>query len=161
MARDQAYSFTYESPVTGEDQQGQSPTLTSSFSSFLVNDNTPLSASEGPRIAVEKGDFLFDARVTDLKLDAIHGEVFLGKFPALSDTLVPVNRGIGERMQKIEIPQEGFNGSILSSIHGRRNHTIGPGELDQLNVMVSESVIRWAACSHIPTAPSLRLSLVC
>nr|TKR97430.1 hypothetical protein D5086_0000210750 [Populus alba] len=156
IARDQAYSFTYESPVTGEDQQGQSPTLTSSFSSFLVNDNTPCSASEGfsfsnhdesgaielssmlsftffsPRIAVEKGDFLFDAKVTDSKLDAIHGEVFPGKLPALSDTLVPVNRGIGERMQKIEIPQEGFNGSILSSIHGRRNHTIGPGELDQL-----------------------------
>ncbi|KAL3609973.1 hypothetical protein D5086_000993 [Populus alba] len=97
IARDQAYSFTYESPVTGEDQQGQSPTLTSSFSSFLVNDNTPCSASEGfsfsnhdesgaielssmlsftffsPRIAVEKGDFLFDAKVTDSKLDAIHG----------------------------------------------------------------------------------------
>ncbi|KAG6788385.1 hypothetical protein POTOM_004450 [Populus tomentosa] len=104
IARDQAYSFTYESPVTGD----------------------------CPRIAVEKGDFLFDAKVTDSKLDAIHGEVFPGKLPALSDTLVPVNRGIGERMQKIEIPQGGFNGSILSSIHGRRNHTIGPGKLDQL-----------------------------
>lgn len=90
------------------------------------------------------------------KLSFLAGaEVFSGKLPALSDTLVPVNRGIGERMQKIEIPQEGFNGSILSSIHGRRNHTIGPGELDQLNVMVSESVIRWAACSHIPTAHHL------
>jgi hypothetical protein len=64
-------------------------------------------------------------------------------------------------MQKIEIRQEGFNGSKLSSIHGRRNHTIGLGELDQLNVMVTESVIRWASCGHIPTAPSLRLSLVC
>eukprot|EP00258_Populus_trichocarpa_P033457 XP_024449476.1 uncharacterized protein LOC7478078 [Populus trichocarpa] len=114
-----------------------------------------------PRIAVEKGDFLFDAKVTESKLDAIHGEVLLGKLPALSDTFVPVNRGIGEMMQKIEIRQEGFNGSKLSSIHGRRNHTIGLGELDQLNVMVTESVIRWASCSHIPTAPSLRLSLVC
>ncbi|XP_061964365.1 uncharacterized protein LOC133688767 [Populus nigra] len=114
-----------------------------------------------PRIAVEKGDFLFDAKVTDSKLDAIHGEVLLGKLPALSDTFVPVNRAIGEMMQKIEIRQEGFNGSKLSSIHGRRNHTIGLGELDQLNIMVTESVIRWASCSHIPTAPSLRLSLVC
>ncbi|KAG6791770.1 hypothetical protein POTOM_000903 [Populus tomentosa] len=107
IARDQAYSFTYESPVTGEDQQGQSPTLTSSFSSFLVNDNTPCSASEVLELQLRKGDFLFDAKVTDSKLDAIHGEVFPGKLPALSDTLVPVNRGIGERMQKIEIPQEG------------------------------------------------------
>lgn len=80
-----------------------SPTLTSSFSSFLVNDKTPRSASEGfsfsnhdesgadaielssmlsftfvsPRIAVEKGDFLFDAKVTDSKLDAIHGGTYV------------------------------------------------------------------------------------
>jgi hypothetical protein len=75
--------------------------LTSSFSSFLVNDYTPRSASEGfsfsnhdesgaielssmlrftffsPRIAVEKGDFLFDAKVTDSKLDAIHGGTYV------------------------------------------------------------------------------------
>ena len=96
------------------------------------------------------------------KLSLLAGaEVLLGKLPALSDTFVPVNRGIGEMIQKIETRQEGFNGSKLSSIHGRRNHTIGLGELDQLNVMVTESVIRWASCSHIATAPSLRLSLVC
>ncbi|KAL9406384.1 hypothetical protein Peur_003356 [Populus x canadensis] len=151
IARDQAYSFTYESPVTGEDQQGQSPTLTSSFSSFLVNDNTPRSASEvcSSMNYYSKLSFLAGA------------EVLLGKLPALSDTFVPVNRAIGEMMQKIEIRQEGFNGSKLSSIHGRRNHTIGLGELDQHNIMVTESVIRWASCSHIPTAASLRLSLVC
>uniref|UniRef100_A0A6N2KSX4 Uncharacterized protein n=1 Tax=Salix viminalis TaxID=40686 RepID=A0A6N2KSX4_SALVM len=130
---DQASSFTYESPETGEDQQGQSHTLASSFSSFLVNDNTLyhdesggielsspvssiLSLTFSPRIAVER-DFLFDTEGTDSKLDAIHKEVFLGKLPALSDTFVPVNRGIGEMTQKIEIRQEGFNGSKLSSIH--------------------------------------------
>ncbi|KAF9689396.1 hypothetical protein SADUNF_Sadunf01G0087900 [Salix dunnii] len=187
IARDQACSFTYESPVTGEDQQRQSHTLTSSFSSFLVNDNTLCSASGGfslrnhdesggielpspvssilsftfsPRIAVER-DFLFDTEGTDSKLDAIHKEVFLGKLPALSDNFVPVNRGIGEMTQKIGIRQEGFNGSKLSSIHSRRNHTIGLGELGQFNIMVTESVIRWASCTHIPTAPSLGLSLVC
>ncbi|KAJ6714536.1 CALCIUM-DEPENDENT PROTEIN KINASE 34-LIKE [Salix viminalis] len=104
IAQDQASSFTYESPETGEDQQGQSHTLASSFSSFLVNDNTLCSASGGfsfrnhdesggielsspvssilsltfsPRIAVER-DFLFDTEGTDSKLDAIHKEVFLG-----------------------------------------------------------------------------------
>jgi hypothetical protein len=30
-----------------------------------------------PRIAVEKGDFLFDAKVTDSKLDAIHGGTYV------------------------------------------------------------------------------------
>ncbi|CAK7335436.1 unnamed protein product [Dovyalis caffra] len=189
IARDQAYSFTYESP-TGEDQQGQSPTLTSSFSSFLVSDNTPCSATGGfsfsnhdesgaiefsspvssmlsftffsPSTAVEKGDFLFGSKACESKLNTIHAEPVLGKLPALSDTFIPVHRGIGEMMQKIEFRREGFNGSKLSSIHSsRRHHTIGLGELDQFNIMVTESVIRWASCTHIPTAPSLRLSLVC
>ncbi|KAG5228416.1 calcium-dependent protein [Salix suchowensis] len=84
-------------------------------------------------------DFLFDTEGTDSKLDAIHKEVSLGKLPALSDTFVPVNRGIGEMTQKIEIRQEGFNGSKLSSIHSRRNHTIGLGELDQFIIIVTDS----------------------
>jgi hypothetical protein len=88
-------------------------------------------------------------------------ESVLRQLPALSATSAPVHRGIEEMMQKIEFPREGCNGSKLSSIHSRRNHTIGLGELDQLNIMVTESVIRWASCTHIPTAPSLRLSLVC
>lgn len=189
IAKDQAYSFTYELPVTGGDQQGHSPTPTSSFSSFLVNDNTPCSASGGfsfsnhdepgatefsspilsmlsftffsPITEVDKGDFSFGTKATVSKWDAIHGESVLRKLPALSATSAPVHRGIEEMMQKIEFPREGGNGSKLSSIHSRRNHTIGLGELDQLNIMVTESVIRWASCTHIPTAPSLRLSLVC
>ncbi|KAJ6415263.1 hypothetical protein OIU84_004119 [Salix udensis] len=188
-ALDQAYSFTYELPVTAGDQQGHSPTPTSSFSSFQVNDNTACSASGGfsfsnndesgvtelsspissmlsfafssPTTEVDKGDFSFGTKATESKWDAIHGEAVLQKLPALSPTFAPVHRGIGEMMLKIEFPREGFSGSKLTSIHSRRNHTIGLGELDQLNIMVTESVIRWASCTHIPTAPSLRLSLVC
>ncbi|KAJ1692729.1 hypothetical protein LUZ63_009427 [Rhynchospora breviuscula] len=51
-----------------------------------------------------------------------------------------------------------------SSNHGnrrKRNHTIGLGELDQLDLTVSESVIRWASCTDFSMAPSLRSSLVC
>ncbi|KAG0484307.1 hypothetical protein HPP92_008386 [Vanilla planifolia] len=47
-------------------------------------------------------------------------------------------------------------------LRSRRNHTIGMGELEQLDVMVvSESVIRWASCVHLSGAASLRASLVC
>lgn len=46
-------------------------------------------------------------------------------------------------------------------IHSKRNHTIGLGELVQLDLMISESIIRWASCTQLPSAPSLRLSLVC
>jgi hypothetical protein len=36
-----------------------------------------------PRIAVEKGDFLFDAKVTDSKLDAIDGGTLLSSLSCL------------------------------------------------------------------------------
>ncbi|VFQ80583.1 unnamed protein product [Cuscuta campestris] len=52
------------------------------------------------------------------------------------------------------------SGSRMPGIHNssRRNHTIGLGELD---FMVTESVIRWASCTCLSTATSLRSSLVC
>lgn len=105
IAKDQAYSFTYELPVTGGDQQGHSPTPTSSCSSFLVNDNTPCSASGGfsfsnhdepgatefsspilsmlsftffsPITEVDKGDFSFGTKATESKWDAIHGGTYV------------------------------------------------------------------------------------
>ncbi|KAL0920559.1 hypothetical protein M5K25_009702 [Dendrobium thyrsiflorum] len=46
-------------------------------------------------------------------------------------------------------------------LRSKRNHTIGLGEHEQLDLMVSESVIRWASCTHLPSAASLRSSLVC
>lgn len=51
--------------------------------------------------------------------------------------------------------------SRTSGLRSKRNHTIGLGELEQLDLMVSESVIRWASCTHLPSAASLRSSLVC
>ena len=51
--------------------------------------------------------------------------------------------------------------SRVIGMHSRRNHTIGLGELDQLDLIVSESIIRWASCTHLPSAASLRSSLVC
>lgn len=52
-------------------------------------------------------------------------------------------------------------GSKMFSVHSKRNRTIGLGECEPLDFMVSESVIRWASCTHLSTAPSLRSSLVC
>ena len=63
--------------------------------------------------------------------------------------------------QKTEFRRGGPNGSRLAGIHSKRNHTIGLGEFDHFDLMVTESVIHWASCTHIPTVPSLRLSLVC
>lgn len=46
-------------------------------------------------------------------------------------------------------------------INSRRNHTIGAGEREHLDVAVAESVIRWASCTNLSTTHSLRASLVC
>ncbi|OEL22573.1 Calcium-dependent protein kinase 17 [Dichanthelium oligosanthes] len=48
-----------------------------------------------------------------------------------------------------------------TGINSRRNHTIGAGEREHLDVAVAESVIRWASCTNLSTTHSLRASLVC
>ncbi|MCL7049715.1 hypothetical protein MKW94_018980 [Papaver nudicaule] len=52
------------------------------------------------------------------------------------------------------------SGAGVLSIHNKRHHTIGLGELVQLD-LITESVVRWASCTHVSGAPSLRSSLVC
>lgn len=74
--------------------------------------------------------------------------------------LFPIKHGAGD-MERKEIRKGGTSGPKVAGIHSKRNHTIGLGELNQLDIIVTESVIRWASCTDIPTASSLRLSLVC
>lgn len=60
-----------------------------------------------------------------------------------------------------DLKKGGSSGSKMLGIQNRRNNTISLGELEQFDLMVTESVIRWASCVHLPTAMSLRSSLVC
>ncbi|KAG2609102.1 calcium-dependent protein kinase 17-like [Panicum virgatum] len=53
------------------------------------------------------------------------------------------------------------NQSRVAGVNSRRNHTIGAGEREPLDVAVAESVIRWASCTNLSTTHSLRASLVC
>eukprot|EP01018_Ginkgo_biloba_P012780 Gb_22778 [translate_table: standard] len=46
-------------------------------------------------------------------------------------------------------------------LHNRENRTIGLGELEQLDLNVSESIIRWASCTHLSGATSFQSPLVC
>ncbi|KAL5751096.1 hypothetical protein ACOSP7_025699 [Xanthoceras sorbifolium] len=180
MARNQDYSFR-------DRNLEQSPAFTckSSFSTFLVDDGTRCSANGGfsfssccesnaidfsspipsmpsfvflsPSSAVEQGNISLGFKVNVSKLDEEPGESNLTKLFVL-----PVDHESGEMEHKTEVRSAGIGGSRILGIHiKRRNHTIGLGEFDQLNLMVTESVIRWASCTDIPTAPSLRLSLVC
>ncbi|XP_065858156.1 calcium-dependent protein kinase 26 isoform X1 [Euphorbia lathyris] len=191
VTRDQDYSFGYESTITGECQQEQPLVLASPFSSILADVSTPCVSSgfsfsycsesgvaEFPsqipsmlsftffntNSAVEKGEVTFEFSAANSGVDPIPGadaEPTLEKSFVLPIASLYMKRGAGETTQRTEVRREWINGSRVSSIHSRRNHTIGLGDLDQLDIIVTESVIRWVSCTQIPTAPSLRLSLVC
>uniref|UniRef100_A0A5B7BFV3 non-specific serine/threonine protein kinase n=1 Tax=Davidia involucrata TaxID=16924 RepID=A0A5B7BFV3_DAVIN len=184
IAKNQAPSATVCS------KEGNSPAFTcrSSFSSFLVDNGTPCSISEGfsfssccesnapefsspipsmpsftffsPSSEIKPGNDGFKAKMSIL--DANHEDSSLGKLFVLPDLSLPVKHLFGKMEQRTELQRGGGTGGFkVSGVHSKRNHTIGLGELEQLDLIVTESVIRWASCTHIPSAPSLRLSLVC
>ncbi|KAL9240419.1 hypothetical protein vseg_014643 [Gypsophila vaccaria] len=71
---------------------------------------------------------------------------------------------ITDVMEKQKSPDSkriGGSGVRIFGIHNKRNRTIGLGEFDQLDFVVTDTVIRWVSCTHLPTASSLRSSLVC
>lgn len=86
--------------------------------------------------------------------DASVGKVFM-----LSDSPVCFEQVV--RDKTTEVRKSGSNGSRALGIQSRRNHTIGLGEFEQIDIVVTETVIRWASCTCLPTATSLRSSLVC
>ncbi|KAF2311846.1 hypothetical protein GH714_026992 [Hevea brasiliensis] len=131
MARNQDVSFGTGSPITCDTE---SPTLgcRSSFSSFLVEPSTPSSVSE---VSLEN----------------------MLMFPQS-----PLFCGHESREMERKSADVKRSGGAIGSrmgMNSKRNHTIGLGECEQLNLMVTESVIRWASCTHLPTAPSLSLLL--
>ncbi|KAJ4953636.1 hypothetical protein NE237_030468 [Protea cynaroides] len=166
-------------------------TCKSSFSSFLPESGTPCPVSGGfsfcsccesdsmefsspvqsmpsfaffsPSPAVEQrnNQSRFTANVSGV--DVVQRGGSLGKLFMLdSSACMGHEMGKSGDHKAVEIRRGvGTSTSRVLGIHNRRNHTIGLGERAQLDLMVSESVIRWASCTHIPSAPSLRSSLVC
>ncbi|CAH9121669.1 unnamed protein product [Cuscuta epithymum] len=129
---------------------------------------TPLSsipsfAFSSPTCNVEEGGgSKLDLLANPSTQDSLHKEADgSGKLFMMDDT--PLCRGHAAGRSECKAFEaergEGSNMSRTSGIHSsRRNHTIGLGELD---FMVTESVIRWASCTCLPTTTSLRSSLVC
>lgn len=182
-ARKEDYTFK------GNEKPQQSPAFTckSSFASLLEDDYTPCSGSGGfsfsschessaaeftspissmpsftffsPMSAVVQGNISLRFKADESSLDVIYKESSMEKLFAETE-FSPVKRDIGE-IERKEIRRGGPGGTKVAGIHNKRNHTIGLGEFTQINLIVTESVIRWASCTDIPTAPSLRLSLVC
>ncbi|XP_062120533.1 calcium-dependent protein kinase 26-like [Humulus lupulus] len=182
MSRNQDLSFGNESPINSDNTQLPAFTCRSSFSSFLVEPLTPCLASGGfsfrscgnsigigsdvaspipsmpsfaffsPGSVVEKAYSMEEVSANTSRVEAIHEEASLEKLLMLSRHL--------ENNKPSEIKRAGLPcWSRVAGIHSKRNHTIGLGEHEKLDLIVTESVIRWSSCTHLPT--SLRSSLVC
>lgn len=184
ITRDQDISFGNRSaPLICEPQ---SPTFTcrSSFSAFLVEPSTPDLTTAGfcfhsPVPSMPSFTFFSPTPVAEQREDDhIAGLLGNTESPEASDTI----RSGGSELEKRFASPDSFpsgsstrdlkqkpadskrNGATTSralGIHNKRNRTIGLGEFDQLDIVVTESVIRWVSCTHLPTASSLRSSLVC
>ncbi|KAJ7975640.1 Calcium-dependent kinase [Quillaja saponaria] len=183
MSRNQDISFGTGSPIC--DAESPTTTCRSSFSPFLIEVSTPPSAPGGfsfqsasdssdlefssplssmpsfaflsPSSVVEQGSYMLEFTTIMSNVNAIHGEANLGK---LLDSPISFGQEIKEiECKPGEIKRTGAtNGYRVSGIHNKRNRTIGLGEGEQLDVLVTESVIRWSSCTHLPT--SIRSSLV-
>ncbi|KAG4939726.1 hypothetical protein JHK82_045447 [Glycine max] len=187
MSRSQDISFGASSPTC--DAQSPTFTCRSSFSSFLVEPVTPCLVSGGfsfksagdspdlefcspvpsmlsfsflsPSSVVEQKSCKLECSANMADVNAIAGETNLGKLLMLQDSPLCVGREVKETDRKpVEAKRaSGMNGHKVLGIHSKRNRTIGLGECEQLDLMVTESVIRWSSCTQLPT--SLRSSLVC
>ncbi|XP_062233726.1 calcium-dependent protein kinase 26-like [Phragmites australis] len=76
-------------------------------------------------------------------------------------TVAAATPSTSPRMSEVVRTARSANPSRAVGINSRRNHTIGAGDREHLDVAVAESVIRWASCTNFSTAHSLRASLVC
>eukprot|EP00252_Welwitschia_mirabilis_P016131 TRINITY_DN3564_c0_g2_i1.p1 TRINITY_DN3564_c0_g2~~TRINITY_DN3564_c0_g2_i1.p1 ORF type:complete len:509 (+),score=84.69 TRINITY_DN3564_c0_g2_i1:367-1893(+) len=78
------------------------------------------------------------------------GQIFAA---AVSSSLKMMSVGEGKKQFHKELQ------SSKNLLSHKGNHTIGLGELEQLNLKVSDSIIRWASCTHLST--SIQSPLVC
>ncbi|OAY64235.1 Calcium-dependent protein kinase 14 [Ananas comosus] len=176
MSHSRDVSFSTGFPIPCQSQEDHSsPTFTcrSSFSAFVV-DSTP----SCPTIGFSFGNICeHDGVLLSSQIPSMSNFSFLSPQSSEQENLLTFATeafNTGDRdacfaklftraseNRGAEMKRLTTNTSRAICIHSRRNHTIGLGELEQLNLMVSESVIRWASCTHLSSAPSLRSSLVC
>ncbi|XVF50755.1 hypothetical protein PTKIN_Ptkin04bG0128700 [Pterospermum kingtungense] len=189
LSRDQDISFGAGSPII-YDVQSPALMCRTSFSSFLVEPSTPCLASGGfsfhssnsdtlefsspvpsmlsfaffsPSSVVEQESSKLDFSTNTIQIERIHGDASLDKVLLLPDS----SPCCGPEAREMETKSAEFrriggsSGSRMLGFHSKRNRTIGHGEREQLDFLVSESVIRWSSCTNLPTATSLRSSLVC
>ncbi|KAL3818122.1 hypothetical protein ACJIZ3_004027 [Penstemon smallii] len=170
LAREQDFSFRESSPVV-VNQDSPVFSCKSSFSSPLINEsNAPEFSSPIPSMP----SFAFFSPISTLersteslcfktKFLSIDGDARVEKLNLFPDHALLNEHTSDEMEQRLEVHRGGGSTSASkgTNLQSKRNHTIGFGELDHLDLLATESFIRWASCTKIPSATSLRLSLVC
>uniref|UniRef100_A0A2P2L8V4 non-specific serine/threonine protein kinase n=1 Tax=Rhizophora mucronata TaxID=61149 RepID=A0A2P2L8V4_RHIMU len=182
MTRNQDISFGNGSPIICD---VQSPTFIcrSSFSSFLPEPSTPFHGISSDSDALEcsspissmpsfsffsHGSLIVQRNCTlDFSnissTDAICRETGTGQMFVLPEASQCCGHEAREMEHKpADVKKAGGKfWSRMLGIHSKGNHTIGLGECGQLDYIMTESVIRRASCTNLPTASSLRSPLVC
>ncbi|KAK1356655.1 Protein kinase domain-containing protein [Heracleum sosnowskyi] len=184
LAVNQDYCCSDASPAVVDKNLESSPVFTckSSFSSFLIDQRTPCSISGGfsfsssyepnvpdfssPIPTMPSFTFFSPCSTFQQSNNSLACE---GKLPISDkDSGVPkfmlpdLENEFGEMEHRIERQRGEWKSEPMpTSSRSKRNRTIGLGELDPIDLIVTESVIRWASCTHIVGSSSLRSSLVC
>ncbi|OIW12501.1 hypothetical protein TanjilG_04665 [Lupinus angustifolius] len=161
MSRNQDISFGAGSPAC----EAQSPRFTcrASFSSYLVEPVTPCSVA---------GVFSFQSSVDSIGSEFSSPVPSMPSFAFLSHDSVtePRSRILEFSTNKSDVKEiagdsplcigddviemgrkHGTNGHRALGFHSKMNRTIGLGECEQLDLVVTESVMRWSSCTQLPT----------
>ncbi|RDX77175.1 Calcium-dependent protein kinase 4, partial [Mucuna pruriens] len=170
MPRSQDISFGVGSPTCG----AELPTFTckSSFSSIFEEQVTTCSVSGGFSFQSSGGsiDLEFSASVPSMPnftflspSSIVEQRGCIAEFPTntpninaiAGDSLLCFDHDVKEMDCK---PVDGKRaggtyGHRTLGLHNKRNRTIGLGEREQLDLVVTESVIRWSSCTQLPTSP--------
>ncbi|KAK6137562.1 hypothetical protein DH2020_028704 [Rehmannia glutinosa] len=171
--RDQDFSFHDESPLIVQSEQEDSPVFScrSSFSKILISNsfNAQFYLFHS-YAALEQSDESLCFKTKMLSIDggtsfllesvsfASNSQVYKANLIARSCTTHRAD--VGRNGAEARSPSGGRTSvSKTTSLQSKRNHTIGLGELDHLDLIATVSVSRWASCTQIPSA--LRSSLVC
>ncbi|XP_061953330.1 calcium-dependent protein kinase 26-like [Populus nigra] len=176
----QSPTFTCRSSFSSFLGEPSTPSFVSGGFSFRSSDDSnalefispvssmPSFAFSSPGPVIEQGSSTLEFSSNISRIDSVCGghqllEGSLDKMVLLPESSLCCGREAREMENKpVEVKRAGAAiGSRMLGMHSKRNRTIGLGEREQLDLMVTESVIRWASCTHLPTAPSLRSSLVC
>ncbi|CAI0404115.1 unnamed protein product [Linum tenue] len=177
ITRNQDISFGTGSHIICEEVQSPTSMSRSSFSSMVAQPSTPCILSGGfsfrsdgesaplefasPMSSMPSFAFFSpDPTIKHQGSNSCRGDAVLAQTE--SSSLFEAGGASEQHRISSEFKRAGGTiGPRVLGMHSKRYRTIGLGEREQLDLMVTESVIRWASCTNLPTASSLRSSLVC